>query len=691
MADLEYIKAQEPTFLQRARKKGYVCPRCGNGTGDTGDGITRRPNSNSFKCFKCGFYGDVIDLIGEHFNITDPTERIKKACEVYGISPTERRKRQKAPKSANLPPVEEQKEDFSAFYAEAEAANAATGFAYLKGRGISEAVQQHFHVGYVANWKHEKKWPEKGIATPRCIIPRGYHGNSYLARYTGTKDEYTAIDSRLKGDGVKLNNARSMSLFNLEALEQSSVVFIVEGEIDAMSVVEAGADAIALCSAANAGKLIQYIEAHAQQINGKRFVLMLDNDEGGEQGQKTLKEGLLRLGFAYIEATPTEKDPNAMLMADREGFTALVLSLQAEALNADSIESAEVTKALENSYNAAEMLDYFRNIEDHAQGFEAKTGFRGLDDEARNLYGGLHEGLYVVGAISSLGKTTFCLQLAAQVSGLGQDVLFFSLEQSKEELISKCISRHTYDLYREAKDESGHFIARETAQIMNNRRYRFYSPAEKAAISEGIEAFAPEAANLYIYEGRYNGARLTVSAMRDIVKAHIERTHRAPVIFVDYLQIIAPTDPHASDKQNTDNAVFELKEISRDFKIPVIAISSFNRENYYAPVTMAAFKESGAIEYSADILMGLQYSDINRDFDDAESDAKKKKRFAEIQKAAEGKQARKEPVHVELKCLKNRNGNKFTLQFLFVAAFNHYEEDFFDADKIPPASRKKAI
>lgn len=690
MADLEYIKAQEPTFLQRAKKKGYVCPKCGNGTGDTGDGITRRPNSNSFKCFKCGFYGDVIDLIGEHFSITDPTERIKKACEVYGISPTERRKRQKAPKSADLPPVAEEKEDFSAFYAEAEAANAATGFAYLKGRGISEAVQQYFHVGYVADWRSPRAIetvlqkggnPANLPTTPRCIIPRSRY--NYLAR-----DMREVIPEREKQ--YEKQNTGDVEFFNLEALEQSSVVFIVEGEIDAMSVAEAGGDAVALCSAARAGLFVHYLEAHAQQITGKRFVLMLDNDEAGKRGQETLKEGLSRLGLAYIEATPTEKDPNAMLMADREGFAALISSLQAEALN-DSEESAEVTKALEHSYNAAEMLDYFRHIEDHAQGFEAKTGFRGLDDEARNLYGGLHEGLYVIGAISSLGKTTFCLQLAAQVSGLGQDVIFFSLEQSKEELIAKCISRHTYDLYRESKDDRGYFIARETAQIMNNRRYRFFSPVEKAAIAEGIEAFAPEAANLYIYEGRYNGARLTVSAMRDIVKAHIERTHRAPVIFVDYLQIIAPTDPRTSDKQNTDNAVFELKEISRDFKIPVIAISSFNRENYYAPVTMAAFKESGAIEYSADILMGLQYSDINKDFDDSETDAKKKKRFAEIQKAAEGKQSRKEPVHVELKCLKNRNGNKFTLQFLFVAAFNHYEEDFFDADKIPPASRKKAI
>ena len=50
----------------------------------------------------------------------------------------------------------------------------------------------------------------------------------------------------------------------------------------------------------------------------------------------------------------------------------------------------------------------------------------------------------------------------------------------------------------------------------------------------------------------------------------------------------------------------ELKRISRDFKTPVIGISSFNRDNYNNAVSMQSFKESGAIEYSSDILIGLQ-------------------------------------------------------------------------------------
>ena len=55
-----------------------------------------------------------------------------------------------------------------------------------------------------------------------------------------------------------------------------------------------------------------------------------------------------------------------------------------------------------------------------------------------------------------------------------------------------------------------------------------------------------------------------------------------------------------------DKAVLELKRISRDFKLPVIAVSSLNRMSYGQRISMEAFKESGAIEYSSDVLIGLQ-------------------------------------------------------------------------------------
>ena len=110
------------------------------------------------------------------------------------------------------------------------------------------------------------------------------------------------------------------------------------------------------------------------------------------------------------------------------------------------------------------------------------------------------------------------------------------------------------------------------------------------------------------------------------------------------MQIVAPyIDPERpnrvlTDKQSIDKSVLELKRISRDFKLPVICISSFNRQSYKDEVSMAAFKESGALEYGADVLLGMQLEGVGReDFDEEEA-------------------KRQQPRKIELKILKNRNG-----------------------------------
>ena len=61
-----------------------------------------------------------------------------------------------------------------------------------------------------------------------------------------------------------------------------------------------------------------------------------------------------------------------------------------------------------------------------------------------------------------------------------------------------------------------------------------------------------------------------------------------------------------TEKQQVDFNVSELKRISRDNDIPIFIICSFNRENYSTTVDFTSFKESGAIEYGADVVMGLQ-------------------------------------------------------------------------------------
>ncbi|MCD7908880.1 MAG: hypothetical protein LUH04_14600, partial [Clostridium sp.] len=169
-----------------------------------------------------------------------------------------------------------------------------------------------------------------------------------------------------------------------------------------------------------------------------------------------------------------------------------------------------------------------------------------------------------------------------------------------------------------------------------------------------IEQSAEYSQKIFISEGR---GEVGTAAVRGEVEKHLRITGNRPVVIVDYLQILAPPSERATDKQNTDKNVLELKRLSRDFKIPVIGLSSFNRANYREAVTMEAFKESGAIEYSSDVLLGLQLKGAGeKDFDAlAEKD--------------------KNPRRVELVVLKNRQGPAGgRVDFEYYPLFNYFKE-----------------
>ena len=62
------------------------------------------------------------------------------------------------------------------------------------------------------------------------------------------------------------------------------------------------------------------------------------------------------------------------------------------------------------------------DLEDFVKGGRIKSGYRNLD-----LITNLYPGFYVLGAVSSLGKTTFIHQMADQIACAGRPVFFFSL------------------------------------------------------------------------------------------------------------------------------------------------------------------------------------------------------------------------------------------------------------------------
>lgn len=174
------------------------------------------------------------------------------------------------------------------------------------------------------------------------------------------------------------------------------------------------------------------------------------------------------------------------------------------------------------------------------------------------------------------------------------------------------------------------------------------------------------AKNEIIYQNNFN---ITIDDIRKTVNNYIATTGHRPIVIIDYLQVLKPVDPKATDKQQVDYNVEQVKKISRDFEIPLICISSFNRQNYYTPVTFEAFKESGGIEYTADAVIGLQYKIIQ----DLADDGTVHKVTIIAKKVKEAKN--KIPREIQLVCLKNRSGKSgFSVNFTYNQVFNHYKE-----------------
>ena len=532
---------------------------------------------------------------------------------------------------------------------------------YLTKRGISKETAIKYELGYVSDWQSPKGLiKNKNLPkTPRVIIPTSYY--SYATR--DIRDELTAEQKK-----YSKTKEGSVNIFNVEALKQELPCFVTEGEFDALSFLELGYNAVSLGSASNTKSLLKRIK---ELSNNCSLIIVLDNDNGGINAASDLKKGLeeiSNLSFNINFFIPDKfyencnyKDANDFLVKDKIGFENKIKKALSDLENWIStevqgkLEETEIKKSDYLSETISNKISDFRAYINASKDDRIlSTGFTNLD---HYLDGGLYDGLYILGAISSLGKTTFAIQIADYLSSQGHNVLYISLEMSRYEIMAKSISRHTY-LYCQKNSPEAMYNAKSQGQILDGKKYENYTSLEREVIYYAGENYKQEAGRLWIYEVTDN---LTVDRIKALIEEHRKHTDVCPVVIIDYLQIITSTDHKLTEKQSVDQIVKRLKQISRDYKIPVLAISSLNRESYKSPISMQAFKESGGIEYSADVLFGLQLKGVEgKDFD--------------VEKAKS-----KTPREIELKILKNRRGRTgISIFFEYYPEFNYFQKQIID-------------
>lgn len=684
--DIKEVKQFSDEILEAMTERdgsgrGYVCPVCGSGSGKHGTGlIPVKGRPGYYHCFSAGCpfeHGDILELIGKTYHLTDTAQQIEKAGELIHRDFSNKKQWYEQDKGShnsgkenknmveNTQNQEADKKDLisnenllkkqAEIKAYMEAATAALpnhpeAMQYLEGRGLSRETIARYKLGYVSYYGD-------GMNTAGIVIPTGK--DSYAVRSLTTNEQGRKSRKKKAGD-------RS-GVYGIEVMKNPPpLVFIVEGELDKLSINEVGFPAIATGGGTSKRESIERIKACG--IQPTVFYIIPDNDRlpdgspdyrenKGFAMAKDVFEGLTAAGIrAEVVDVVTGnwpehcKDCNDFLQADREGFTNFLTQQRL------AMEEKELGRV------SGYMQDFVKQIAGNTP--PVPIGYMALD---RILEGGLHPGLIVVGAISSLGKTTFCLNIADMLAMAGQDVIFYSLEMSKFELIAKIISRRTA---RKCLPRGDMRHAKTNLGVSDFKRWAGYSKEEKELLQYCMNDFSLKAAqNLYIREGLQS---IGTEQIRQDIQRHEYLTHRRPVVIVDYVQIMKTPDIHLTDKQKTDENVTELKRISRDFNIPIIAISSFNRDNYTAPVNLSSYKESGAIEYTSDVLIGLQYEGL--DYMDKETDKARTERIRGIFKENEQNARQGKAIPIQCKVLKNRSGGKTDCIFDYFPMFNLYLE-----------------
>ncbi len=630
----DYIRRNYAAYLKPAKKKNtYICPLCGNGTGSTGDGMEVDPHGDGLhlKCFKptCNFYGDLIELYQQEHNCTQQ-EAFDGLYSYFGIVIDDDYTQPKKPvtEAQNAPQVQEVR-DYSNYYKECcKRLSDPAAVAYLELRGISLQTATSFFIGYDPEWRSPAAIAsgKNPPSSPRLIIPTSR--SSYIARdIRQDLPEAAKPYAKMKEGGVRA--------FNLEALKNTDQkpVFITEGEIDALSIIEAGGLAMALGSAGRRLKFVEYLQKNPTSC---MLILSLDNDEAGQAAQRELADALQGLNIPFITADICDqyKDPNEALTGDREAFIASVGEAEAEAVA--KVQEAQKER---DKITGAAMVDAFLEKVQTRTYEPLPTGIKDLD---RITGGGfLRQTIVMLAAAPAMGKTTFTMQLFEGMAKQGADVIYLNLEMSREQLIAKSLCRTAYTTSR---------ISLKTSEIMQGYKW---TPDQKKAVYDAAEAYKRDIAPHMIYNPDNVTPELDsiLSFLQAEAKAKKAEGKPAPLVVLDYLHLIQGK-PREDAASVIKEAVQRLKDFAMEYETVVFCILATNRDsNQRGRMKLESGRDTSNIEFSADLFLGLNFTDwetVEKSDDDESGDRKKKKPFEVLK--------RNPNREITLKCLKNRMG-----------------------------------
>lgn len=223
----------------------------------------------------------------------------------------------------------------------------------------------------------------------------------------------------------------------------------------------------------------------------------------------------------------------------------------------------------------------------HKKGSNLRGISSGFSDLDKRLSGFQQSNLVILAARPGQGKTALVLNMAQNISvKLNLGVGIFSLEMSKEELVDRLlVSQADVDAWK-----------LKTGRLSDED---FKKLSDAMGELAGAPLFIDDTPGMNILEMRTKARRLQIEK-------------KAQLFIVDYLQLVDAGKRFESRVQEVSHVSQSLKNLARELKVPVLAVSQLSRavESRGSKVPqLADLRESGAIEQDADVVMFLYRDD----------------------------------------------------------------------------------
>ena len=300
--------------------------------------------------------------------------------------------------------------------------------------------------------------------------------------------------------------------------------------------------------------------------------------------EKFLKRSLIRFGYKVVNSGYiTNQSFEYTLALIEKDFFELTNSIQ-------PTESLTTAKVLTDVF--AELKCKFLNPELGG----ISSGFHALDKLTQGFQ---NSDLIILAGRPSTGKTALSLNLALNCIRITKlPILFCSLEMSKEQIIYRLLSNETG--INQMQLRSG--------QLTNNDWIKLNKIIRIVA---KLPFFIDDNSNLSIQQ------------IRSKIKTIILEQGQLGLVIIDYLQLMQSTDIKFNNRvQELSQITRSLKQLAREFNIPIIALSQLSRnvDNRIdqRPI-LSDLRESGSIEQDADLVLMLYQAKLGAQSDNITS------------------------------------------------------------------------